>query len=232
MTWMGSMSRILPALRSRIGLMIGAWTILASATTPANAADKEIREFAVTIDGKAAGFNSMTISTDNQGRQIMSGQAKISLSYLVASYKYSYFGTEVWKDGRLQGFSSTCDDDGKRFTVTIVPDKSGLRVTANKKDRAASQDIWLTTYWRLPDPKLVNKDGKVTLIDADTGKELTAKLQAVGGGKATVAGKACTHYRLTGDVKADLWYDDQNRLARQEFDEDGHHVTLMLKATK
>ncbi|MFL5240751.1 MAG: DUF6134 family protein [Gemmataceae bacterium] len=208
------------------------WSVALNGASPANAQEKQTREFAVTIDGKAAGFNTMTISTDKLGRQIMSSQAKININYLLASYKYSYFGTEVWKDGRLQGFSSTSDDDGKRFTVTIVPDKNGLRVTFNKKERTTGPDVWLTTYWRLPDPKLLAKDGKVELVDADTGKQLAAKLQTVPGGKVAVAGKTCARYRLTGEVKADLWYDEQNRLARQEFDEDGHHVVLTLKAIK
>jgi hypothetical protein len=194
----------------------------------AKAADKEVREFMVTIDGKPAGANIMDISTDKDGRQIMSNRASIKVSYFVASYKYTYFGTEIWKDGLLQGFTSTCDDDGKKFKVKAEAGKNGLHVTSNKKERTVPAGVWLTTYWRLPDPKIV-KDGKVTLIDADTGNELSAKLQKLKASKVIQAGKECSQYRLTGDVKADLWYDNQSKLVRQEFDDDGHHVVLMLK---
>src|SRR5437660_1693757 len=92
----------------------------------AKAADKEVREFAVTIDGKPAGANIMDISTDKDGRQIMSNRASIKVSYFIAGYKYTYFGTEIWKDGLLQGFTSTCDDDGKKFKVKAELVKNGL----------------------------------------------------------------------------------------------------------
>jgi hypothetical protein len=207
---------------------VPALVLLMAGTSSARAGDKEVREFAVTIDGRPAGSNVMKISSDKEGRQILSNQANISISYLVTSYKYVYFGIETWKDGRLQGFTSTCNDDGKKFNVAIVPDKKGMRLTSNKKERSIPSDVWLTTYWRLPDPKLV-KDGMVSLIDADTGKELSAKINKVKEGKVVLAGKECSHYRLTGDVKADLWYDNQDKLVRQEFDDSGHRVVLMLK---
>lgn len=222
---------LLAAPSNKAASVLSALILVISGPSWASAGEKEVREFAVTIDGKAAGTNTMKISVDKQDRQIMSNQANIHISYLVTSYEYVYFGTEVWKDGRLQGFTSTCDDDGKKYAVNIVPEKSGMRLTSNKKERSISSDVWLTTCWRLPDPKLV-KDGMVTLIDADTGKELSAKLQKVKEAKVVMAGKECNHYRLTGDIKSDLWYDNQEKLVRQEFDDSGHRVVLMLKAEK
>lgn len=195
-----------------------------------NAADKEVREFAVTIDGKPAGTNTMTFETDMEGRQHMSSQAKISISHLIKRYQYSYYGSEIWKNGLLVGFSSVSNDDGKRFKVIITPTEKALKVRANDEERLVSPAIWMTTYWRMPDGKLI-KDGEVKLVDADTGKYMTAKFRNIGVEKIEAAGRHfnLTHCRLTGGVNQDLWYDADGLLARQEFDEDGHHVILTLK---
>ena len=81
----------------------------------------------------------------------------------------------------------------------------------------------------MADAKFRNRG--VPLLDADTGKEIAANLQHVGTSQINVNGSAqnCAHYRVTGrGVQADLWYDSQERLVRQESIEDGHKTLLEL----
>ena len=201
--------------------------LLADVAT-AHAADVEARDFSVTVDGKAAGNYHMVIQRRDDGSFVMGAQADVTLKYVVISYNYKYRGTEVWKDGRLLQLDSATDDDGKKYTVNAVAEGNGLRVKANGYERLAKADVWLSTYWKLPDAKYRN--AAVPLIDADTGRDLNATLQLVGNEQIKVAGQSVSaaHYRLAGDVKVDLWYDAQERMLRQDSLEDGHRTVLEL----
>jgi hypothetical protein len=200
-----------------------------SGASRAAAADKEVREFTTLIDRKPAGNYRMTISTDEQGNVTMEGNATISLSiFRIKTYSYSYQGTEVWKDGRLMKFSSVTNDDGKKYTVSGKAEQEGFRVTVNDRERITRGDVWVTTYWRLPDAKF--RGQALALLDADTGSDLGGTLQYVGIEALTIANQQvnCAHYRLTGGVTVDFWYDGSDRLVHQEWVEDRHRVVLHL----
>jgi hypothetical protein len=196
----------------------------------ARAADAESRIFHVTVDGKNAGSYTMTISAEKDGVITMTGQAEIRVKYLggLYAYKYSYSGEETWKDGRLQRFASRCNDDGKEFEVSASSDGKELRVKVNGKESKANVDSWLTSYWRLPSAAL--RKGELALIDADTGRPMSAKLELVANEKLTLAGleMTCGHYRLSGGAQAELWFDAKERLIREEWIEDGHKTVLEL----
>jgi hypothetical protein len=170
----------------------------------------------------------MTITAQDDGTVTMSGQARINLRVLLVTYRYSYAGTEVWKGGKLQQLQSRTNDNGKQFDVTAQADQNGLRVRVNNQEGRAPADAWLTTYWRLPEPNA--RQGNKTLLDADTGRVLNATLQYVGATQLSVAGAVqnCAHYRLSGQVQVDLWYDANARLVRQEWVEDNHKAVLDL----
>ena len=55
----------------------------------------------------------------------------------------------------------------------------------------------------------------------------------VGVEQPSVAGQMqqVQHYRLTGKVNVDLWYDGHNRLVRQEFEEQKHRTLIELSGS-
>jgi hypothetical protein len=188
----------------------------------------ETRDFVVLVDGKPAGDAHMTIRRQEDGTFIMTCDTDIKVKVLIATYTYSYRGREVWKDGRLQHFQSTCSDDGKRFEVLATAEGNALRVRVNGQERMARPDVWLTSYWRQPDNRLVNQT--VPLIDADNGRDLEAQVLYVGAEQRNLAGQAqnLQHFRLQGKAPTDLWYDAAGRIARQEWMEEGHRTVLEL----
>jgi hypothetical protein len=192
----------------------------------AAAADSEVRDFVSYVDGRRAGTYQMTITTQDDGTVSMTGAADINLRVLLMRYTYSYRGTEVWKGGRLLQLQSRSTDNGKPYEVLAVADANGLRLRVNRQESRAPADAWLTTYWRLPDANARNR--VQNLVDADTGRVLTATLQYVGASQISVGGQLqnCAHYRLSGGVQVDLWYDANDRLVRQEWVEDNHKAVL------
>jgi len=171
----------------------------------------------------------MTFHRADDGTTTMSADTDVRVQPVpFITYRYSYRGREVWKDGRLQRFDSTCNDDNKRYTVAAVAENETLRVRVNNQEKIVRGDIWLTSYWNKPDAKL--HDQTIQLIDADNGRDLSAQVLYVGVEQRTVAGQMLPvhHYRLTGKVNVDLWYDGSNRLVRQEFIEQGHRTLIEL----
>jgi hypothetical protein len=205
------------------GVLLG---ILATGT--GRAADIETRDFQVTVAGKHAGEVHMTIHRQDNGVIQMRCDTDIHV-HMVVRYKFIYRGHETWKDGRLQRLDSNTDDNGKRYIVSAVAEETGLRIRVNNVERIARPDIWLTSYWCLPEPKV--RDAVLAIIDADNGKDLSGKLQFIANEKHTIAGQqvALNHYRLVGpSLNVDLWFDGSERLVRQEWVEQGHRTILEL----
>jgi hypothetical protein len=211
----------------RWGSGVIAWLMLGA--SPLAAADIEYRDFRVYVDGKPAGTYSMTISRQDDGSFIMSAQADVAVTYLrIYHYTYTFRGTETWKDGLLQRLDSSSNDDGKRFTVNATADGNRLRIIANNRETAVRPEAWTTTYWRLPDQRYRNQP--LTLVDADTGRAFNVALQYLGLNNVNVAGqvRSCSHYHVSGGFKADVWFDDQERLVRVDTVDDGHAEILEL----
>ncbi len=211
-----------------LGYVLAAALAAWAGGSAARAADLETRDFVVRVDGKPAGEYHLTLHRQEDGVTQVSGDTDVDIRIFLIHYTYRYRGREVWKGGRLQSFSSTCNDNGKRYEVSAVAEEGGLRVRVNGQERMARPETWLTSYWTLPDAKL--REGAIPLLDADNGKELECRIQYVGAVQMPIAGQVqeVQHYRLTGRVQQDLWYDGANRLVRQEWVEEGHRTLLEL----
>ncbi len=125
------------------------------------------------------------------------------------AYSFRHSSVETWKDGKLQNLKSKTDDDGEPHALS----------TTSKGALPAS--LWNDDIVRVG--KLMNTiDGKVVNIRvADLGKE---RVQVKGGQIAA------HHYRLSGGVERDLWYDENGNLARVAFKaDDGSIVTYIRK---
>jgi hypothetical protein len=228
------MGRLAPrpfSLATAAACLLAAGFGLASA--PARAADNEVRTFAVTVDGSKSGDYKMTIATRDDGTVTMSGQADVNVKVLlVTAYSYSYHGVEVWKDGRLQRFDSSSTENGKRYAVNAAAAGDKLRVKVNGQDRMTSPDVWVNTYWRLPDAKL--RGQAVPLLGCDYGNDDARELKFVGNEPINVNGQAmsCAHYRIMTEPAHELWYDAQERLVRQEWMSSGRKTVLELTGVR
>jgi hypothetical protein len=217
-------------VRGKMGMImaigIAAWLV---GGLTARAADKETRVFSIKVDGKPAGDHHMTISRPDEHTTVVESRANVSVSYLLKKYKYTYRGSEVWKDGRLDQLESETYDDGKRYRVSAKAAGDQLRVRVNDREHRARPDVRTTTYWQLPEPQLPNQ--RVALLDCDTGEDLYGTVRYLGVEPLVVAGQTqnCAHYQIS-ELHVDVWYDAQKRLVRERSLEDGHEVILQLTA--
>jgi hypothetical protein len=165
-------------------------------------------------------------------------------------YRYHSTGTEVWKEGRLVELENAADLNKTRYRLLGKATDKGLRLSVDGQKSDFPADTWATSYWRIPDrlahqhvqekstvvpaagsqPAANKKPKSVWLLDSDKGLKLRGQVQYVGSEMMTVAGKRqpCAHYRVTGEVQVDLWYDKAQRLVRQEGVDSGHKTLLEL----
>jgi hypothetical protein len=209
-------------------LLVAAGVLLAWASR-LPAAGVETRDFNVLVDGKPAGDYHLTVQPQDNGAVAMTLQSEVRVKVLgVTFYSYTYRGREVWKDGRLRRLDSSGQENGKPFTVSVVPDGGGLRVACNGQAHAAPANVWTMTYWQLPPASA--RDQPLPLLGGHDGQVVDGRLQYLGSERLNVAGQeqACNHYRVTGSTPHDLWYDAQERIVRQEWVVDGHRTVLEL----
>jgi hypothetical protein len=214
-----------------LSYVIGALMLLAVGIA-VRAAEVEVRNFTMKVDGKPSGESHMTITQQDDGSLSMSCRAEIKVTKLgLVVYKYSYRGTETWKDGALVRFESQTDDNGKKFTVKADAGKEGVHLRVNKEEHVVRVD-WLTSYWQLPDAE--KRKHAIALLDADTGSTMTGAMKYLGTQQISVAGMTvnCFHYRITGPNMVEAWYDAQERLVRQEWMEDGHPAVMELSSIR
>jgi hypothetical protein len=207
---------------------------LAVALAPrAGAAETEVRQFNVSVDGKASGKYTMKLTQGDDGvlTVVCEAQVKVKVA-LVTAYHYDLTAIEEWKDGRLVRLRSRCDDDGKKYEVTATAGERGLDVKVNGRAKTVRADAYLTTACCLPDAK--RRDGDLPLMEADNGQEIDGKIREVSSGPMNVVGESVnvTRYRLTSLVAHDVWYDGAGRQVRQEWTEDGHKTVLELSSIK
>lgn len=212
--------------------------------------EQETREFKISVDGKERGKCTMTIHSRDDGSEKMQIDAALNFDYVVYVYRYRSAGIEVWKDDRLVELENTADLGKTRYHLLAESTGKGLRLSVDGKKADFPADSWVTSYWRMPDrlahgeaparsgvvpaagtkPAGKGKAIPVSLLDSDKGQKLHGELKFIGAEMISVAGKrrSCAHYRVSGEVQVDLWYDDARRLVRQEGVESGHKTLLEL----
>jgi len=216
----------------RGGLCAAALILFALGAPAARAADAETRDFSVSVAGKPVGEVHLTIKPRDDGTITVNCDTDIYVNMLIGKYKFVFRGQEEWKNRRLVKFASNTDDNGKQFIVSGKAEPAGVRVKVNNAEKLVKSEVWLTTYWCLPDPKFRGKE--LTILDADNGKVMAATLKYVATEKLKLGGKELTlnRYRLSGGVKMDLWFDGADRLIRQEWVEQGHKTVVELTGVR
>lgn len=191
----------------------------------------EHRVFKVLVDNTEAGTYTQTITTYGEGTTDFFGKSDVKFKVLGFTYQQAFRGQERWKDGKLQHLSSASNDNGTPHTLVVNAVGDQLKVQEGGKERLIRGDVWSTSYWTLPSQD--QRKGQLYLLDSDLGNDQAVRLQDMGKVVQVVNGQrvTCTHYRISGGIQADLWFDESDRLVRREMERRGKKITLMLVST-
>jgi len=194
-----------------LGMAVGLAFALAAPANALSLPSSGTLKFDVIRKGKDIGDHSYSFSGSRNAFSVkISTDIAVKIPLIRTTvYSFKHKSTEHWKAGKFKKLNSTTNDDGTPNQLS----------TASKGALPAS--LWNDDIVR--SGKLMNTvDGKIMSIRvADLGMESVD----------TKRGKVnAHHYRLSGDLARDLWYDGDGNLARVAFKaDDGSTVTYVRK---
>lgn len=201
---------------------------VAHGQTPRTTAE-ETREFEILVKGKPAGRCVLRIRELDDGTTVATTDADVSLSFVVYTYRYEFHGQEIWRQGSMLLTDNRAVDGGKVLAARARNNPQGSIMELRDKPSVSGPLLRMTTnYWRLPAAETLT--GEFSILEADTGAIHAVKLKPLGPDELVVEGRTVrsTHYRLSGDAAADLWFDAQQRLVRKQNVEEGYPTELRL----
>ena len=144
-----------------------------------------------------------------QDRDRLTVTVAVSLVYKLAGitlYRYTHNAVEVWSGGQVVALDSQTDDNGDRYQVSARREAAGLVVQGSAVARyVAPADALPATHWNrreLEVPWINTQDGR--LVRLAVAKQGIASIP-------TATGKIrAERFSLTGEVRMDLFYDDQS----------------------
>ena len=169
--------------------------------------------FSVWRSGSEIGQHRVTFARDNDALTIRS-TLDLTVKLLgITVYTYKYQSNELWRDGMLVGLDATQDDNGTPSTVKAERSGGKLDVTGPAGHETVTGSILPSTHWNpqtIEASRLINTlDGKI-----DTVKLVPEGVESVSVGSGTVQ---ATHYRYTGDIQAESWYDAAGHWVKLRF---------------
>ena len=135
-------------------------------------------------------------------------------------FSYSHENREVWQDRQLVSLSSTTDDDGDDYFVRAERTPEGLRVETKNGTEIVPEMLLSTNYWNYDIVKAER------LLDSQKGKVREVSSRFLGETDVWVDGEVipARHYRMSGDLEIDLWYDADNEWVKTAFEIKGEQI--------
>ena len=197
-----------------LGLGVLAVLLLASVTVLA----QERLVFDVLRDGEAVGEQSIEFEREDEGLKVSVETALAVKRAFFTVFRYEHKRVERWRDGRLVSLAGMTNDDGEEMELSIVLKDKAYTRTFNGEDEQLNGSLGIASLWS----KEVLSGGKLLSAESDAVYRVRADLLGretirVGSGDILA-----DHYRLSGQLSRDLWYDDQGRLAQVRYEHDGY----------
>lgn len=195
------LARILCLALSVAGTSVSAGTVPASGSL----------DFDVVRKGKDIGDHSYRFSGTSDALTVtVRTDIAVKVPIIgVNAYHFNHASTEQWKGATLRAISAETDDDGTPHSLN-----------------AGASKLLPASLWNIDTVK------SSQLLNTIDGHVMRVNVQHIGPEKVTTARGpiVAEHYRLSGDLTRDLWYDQNGSLAYVSFTaEDGSTVLYIRK---
>jgi hypothetical protein len=132
--------------------------------------------------------------------------------------------TEHWESGRLVGFESVTDKNGKTYDVSGKADGDKFAVTGPEGTFTAPADVQPPNLWTMSCLK------SRTMLSSMSGRIFSAKVIDQGAEMLSVAGQRfrTQKYEIDADRPHTVWFNDAGVPLQIEADDEGQPVRLVL----
>jgi len=202
--------------------------VVLSLASAAGAADQKQENLfgTIRVDGKKIGQVHYTVSYDEQGEV---EELKTNASYTVLGFEVYHFNQslhETWQTGELQLMDGTTNDDGSKYDGTLKRAADQYDCVLNDKGLTLPHNAFPNSVWHY---QITEQDLLFNLTDFKLMKVQVAQKKE----KVKIDGKTidAERFDFTGDWKASLWFDGDQRLVKFEYQVNGHDVIVTLDQT-
>jgi hypothetical protein len=210
----------------RFALGVVALAVAAAAAAPATARGVEpgVYDYFIhhSIHGRI-GEHRMTVEKDGEAL-VIEHDSEIALGLLfTVIYRREARSREVWQDDRLVSFESVIDDNGTIHEVRARAEGDRLVVEAGNGVSEAPGEIATTQ------PSYEGAIERERFLKVATGEVVEARVEPSGPDSIMLNGRdvAATHYRLSGELGREIWFDNAGLWVKWQLERGGGTVTLM-----
>lgn len=169
--------------------------------------------FAVLREGAPIGEHRVTF--ERRGDEVIATSefnARVSL-LAIPVYRFEYRSVDRWRDHCLVELSAETNDNGERTAVAARRVGDALAVTGSGGAYTTPATLFPTNHWH------AGVIGATRVLNTITGKVNAVTMAAKGEDRVPVNGEArpARHYRYTGEIENDVWYDAQGRWVGMRF---------------
>ena len=141
----------------------------------------------------------------------------------ITLFRFTHRAEEVWRDGWLHALTTATDDDGQLWRLRSERSEGALRGTVNDVGFDVSGFVIPASLWHRDTPFTQ------VLFGTIDGRTKVVKTEALGEEPLRLGGerRQTRHFRLTGEIERDVWYDADCGIAKVTFPaRDGSLITL------
>lgn len=149
---------------------------------------------------------------------------KVKIAFITA-YRFEHEAKEEWFKDKLIKTSSKTNDDGDDHFLRVTKTKSALNIVGDGKESTAEYGIMPASLWN---PETIKHTSLLNTLD---GHIMSVNVDDLGTEDVPVKGEMvkAQHYRLSGDLERELWFDDRGLLVQVSFKgDDGSDISYVL----
>lgn len=183
-------------------------------------------EFDVFRKGDRVGFHRVRFERDGEDL-IVSNTFQVEVRVLFfTAFRFFYSSEARWRHGQLISLYAEVDDNGRSVSIEAVG-KDGRMIVGNAGENfAVDAPLYPTNHWNaavLPETRVLNTlSGRINNVRIQPrGSEVVSTEW----GEVTA-----TRYAYTGDLEAEVWYDDAGRWVKLRFQgRDGSNIEYVCR---
>lgn len=181
----------------------------------------EVR-FEVLRNGSSVGSHVTRFAREGERLKVTS-QMDIEIDFLIfTAYRFEYGSKDLWCGDELVSLEAWRDDNGEKHFVRADRDGDLVRVSDGERDLVAPGDIIPTNHWNAA---VLTRD---RVLNTLTGGVNSVEITSLGPDVVTLAdGESlpAQHFRYSGELEADVWYDADGRWVGLRFEgRDGSEI--------
>lgn len=166
-------------------------------------------EYIIRRKGKKVGIHSVAFTTNNLGLSV-TVESKITVTILkIPVFKFRYTANEQWQNGKLLSVDARTNNGGDITEAQFTPnDNQSATFSSNhwNVNVLEANEVFNTLTGNI-------SNVSIDLIGNETLQDNNDSISA-------------NRYRYTGDIQADVWYDDNHRWVKLQFQgEDGSVIS-------